>query len=349
MTIMQRLVPSLSVSLVLGLFSIGTLQRSDAADPKPTGDSAILPPNTSLEELWNAGEFTEGVAVNSQGMVYFSDIAFDVDEPGRIMTFDPASKEVTVHSPDSGKSNGLFFDTQGRLIAACGANGGHRAIVEIKPDGSVTKLYDKFEGKTFNSPNDLVIDSGGNIFFSDPRYVGPEPMELDHQSVYRISPEGEITRVTTSISKPNGVHLSPDGKRLYVAETNNGSFDVTKEPDPNNPPKKIMTLNAFVLKPDGTVGKQTHLADFGQQTGTDGMTIDTEGNIYAAVRRENRFGIVVFSPAGKERAYIPTPSLPTNCTFGVGEEAHSLYVTAGGGLYRIALKTTGFHPTLKTK
>lgn len=318
-------------------------------DGQPTGDPAILPPDSQLEELWNEGEFTEGVAVNSKGEVYFSDIAFDVDEPGRIMKFEPASKKITVHSPDSGKSNGLFFDAKGRLIAACGANGGHRAIVEIKPDGSVVKLYDKFEGKAFNAPNDLVIDSQGNIYFSDPRYVGPEPMELDHQSVYRITPNGKITRVTKTISKPNGVHLSPDEKRLYVAETNNGNFDVTQEPDPDNPPKMTMTLNAFVLKRDGTVGKQTQLQDFGQQTGTDGMTIDTEGNIYAAVRGDDRHGIIVYSPEGKERAYIPTEELPTNCTFGVGEDAHSLYVTAGGGLYRITLKSTGFHPTLKTK
>jgi gluconolactonase len=346
---MKRLIPLLSASLLLVHFSIGPLKVSGAAESKPAGDPAVLPPDSKLEELWNEGEFTEGVAVNSKGMIYFSDIAFDVDKPGRIMNFDPATKKVTVHSPDSGKSNGLFFDAKGRLIAACGANGGLRAIVEIKPDGSTAKLYDKFNGKAFNSPNDLVIDSHGNIYFSDPRYVGPEPMELDHQSVYRITPEGKVTRVTKTISKPNGVHLSPDEKRLYVAETNNGSFDVTKEPDPDNPPKMTMTLNAFVLNPDGTVGKQTQLADFGQKTGTDGMTIDTEGNIYAAVRNEDRFGIVVFSPEGKERAYIPTPSLPTNCTFGFGEDAHSLYVTAGGGLYRITLKSTGFHPTLKTK
>ena len=231
------------------------------------------------------------------------------------------------------------------MIAACGANNGHRAIVEIKPDGSVEKLVDKFEGKHFNAPNDLVIDSKGRIFFSDPRYVGPEPIELDHQSVYRIDPDGSVHRVTKNISKPNGVHISPDEKTLYVAETNNGTFDVTKET--KEKPKMIMTLNAFVLKPNGTVGKKTQLADFGQETGTDGMTIDTEGNIYAAVRKDSRHGIVVFSPKGKELAYIPTEELPTNCTFGIGKDAHTLYVTAGGGLYRITMKSTGFHPTLK--
>lgn len=312
---------------------------------KPTGDKSILPPNAKLEEIWNEGEFTEGVAVNAQGIVYFSDIAFNPKEKGRILKFDPKSGKVTVHCPDSGKSNGLFFDPKGRLIAACGANGGHRAIVEIKPDGKVSVLHNQFEGKHFNSPNDLVIDSKGNIFFSDPRYVGPEPIELDHQSVFRITPTGKVTRVTTNISKPNGVHISPDQKTLYVAETNNGSFDVTKTPDVK--PKMTMTLNAFELHADGTVGQKTQLADFGQETGTDGMTIDTAGNIYAAVRSESRFGIVVFAPDGTERAYIPTPTLPTNCTFGVGDQAQTLFVTAGGGFYKIVLKATGFHPTLK--
>ncbi|MDB4679641.1 MAG: SMP-30/gluconolactonase/LRE family protein [Planctomycetaceae bacterium] len=314
---------------------------------KPTGDTKILPNNSTLKEIWNEGEFTEGVAVNSKGDIYFSDIAFNPKEKGRILKLDPQSGTVKVHCKDSGKSNGLFFDSKGRLIAACGANGGHRAIVEIKPDGTVVVIQSKFDGKQFNSPNDLVIDSLNNIYFSDPRYVGPEPIELDHQSVFRITPQGKVTRVTTNISKPNGVHISPDQKTLYVAETNNGSFDVTKTPDVK--PKMTMTLNAFPLNANGTVGEKTQLADFGQEVGTDGMTVDTDGNVYAAVRSESRFGIVVYSPEGTERAFIPTPALPTNCTFGIGKQAHTLFVTAGGGLYQITLKTTGFHPTLKQK
>ncbi|HSG68994.1 MAG TPA: SMP-30/gluconolactonase/LRE family protein [Planctomycetaceae bacterium] len=327
----------------LGLLFAGSLAAAD----KPSGDPSILPAGAVLDEIWNEGEFTEGVAVGPDGVVYFSDIAFKAEEAGRILKFDPKTGKTTVHCADSGKSNGLFFDAKGRLIAACGANNGHRAIVEIKPDGSVKKLYDKFEGKKFNAPNDLVIDSQGRIFFSDPRYVGPEPLEIDMQSVYRIDTDGSIQRVTTTkqISKPNGVHLSPDEQTLYIAETDNGSFDVTKEPDEK--PELKMTLNAFELRPDGTLGKKTVLVKFGQETGTDGMTIDTRGNIYAAVRKESRHGIVVFTPEGKELAYIPTDDLPTNCTFGRGDDGSTLYVTAGGGLYRIKLKTTGSHPTGK--
>lgn len=335
---MTRYLLSLTVAL--------TAASSFAAD-KPTGSPDILPDGAVLEEVWNKGDFTEGVAAGPDGKIYFSDIAFTPGNVGRVMKYDPATNEVTVHSPNSGQSNGLFFDAHGRLIACCGANGGKRAVVEIKPDGKVHVLYDTFHGKRFNSPNDLVIDREGNIWFSDPRYVGEEPRELDLMCVYRVEPTGTIRRVTDgkNITKPNGVNMSPDGKTLYVAETDNGSFDVTKTPE--TPPKMKMTLNAFVINRDGTLGKKTVLHDFGQETGTDGMSIDTKGNIYAAVRRDSRHGITVFSPKGKELAYIPTDDLPTNCSFGIGPEAHTLYITAGKGLFRIKLKSTGYHPTRK--
>ncbi len=338
--------PSVKILCCLLLSSLACSYAGAFAADKPTGSDKILPPGAVLEELWNEGDFTEGVAAGPDGLIYFSDIAFMEGNKGRIMKFDPATGKTSVHCADSGQSNGLFFDPKGRLIAACGANAGLRAIVEIKPDGSTVVLHDRFNGRRFNAPNDLVIDKNGRIFFTDPRYIGPEPMEFDLMCVYRIEPDGAIHRATTTqITKPNGVHLSPDGKTLYVAETDNGSFDVTKTPDVK--PKVRMTLNAFPLNPDGTLGEKRVLVDFGEETGTDGMSIDTEGNIYAAVRRESRHGITVFDPAGKELAHIPTDDLPTNCSFGIAGEAQTLYVTSGKGLYRIKLKTTGFHPTRK--
>ena len=105
-----------------------------------------------------------------------------------------------------------------------------------------------------------------------------------------------------------------------------------------------MTLNAFPINDDGSLGKRRVLVDFGQQLGVDGMTVDVEGHIYAAVRSAERFGIVVYTPDGDELAYIPTPDLPTNCCFGRGSQAATLYVTAGTGLYRIQLNIPGYHP-----
>jgi gluconolactonase len=324
---------------------LASLGMPGLAEDGPTGDSAVLPAGAKLELLWNEGEFTEGVAVAKNGLVYFSDIAIEAKNPGRIMKFDPATGKTTVHVADSGQSNGLFFDPKGRLLAACGANIGLRGLCEVTSDGRMKVLVDKFEGHRFNAPNDLVIDPQGRAYFSDPRYVGKEPLELDHMSVYRFDTDGSLHRVTTDIRKPNGLILSPDAKTLYVAETDNGATGV--EPAGTPPKEPRMTLNAFPIKPDGSLGPKKVLVDFGKGTGTDGMTTDTDGRIYCAIRKDERHGIVVFSPDGKELAYIPTAPLPTNCTFGTGAESKTLYVTAGTGLYRIKLQATGYHPELK--
>ena len=144
----------------------------------------------------------------------------------------------------------------------------------------------------------------------------------------------------------NRLAFSQDGKTLYVTETNNGS---RHGPNPPYEPKPgRMTLNAFPIKSNGRLdtGKKKVLANFGKETGTDGMTIDVQGNIYAAVRMASKHGIIVYSPQGKELAYIPTETLPTNCSFGNGKESAMLYVTAGTGLYRIQLKIDGYHPAV---
>ncbi|QDT33670.1 Gluconolactonase precursor [Thalassoglobus polymorphus] len=328
--------------LTLSLFLI--LKSTLVADelPAPTGDPAIIPAGAKLEELWKEGLFTEGVAAAPDGRIYFSDISAG-DRPGRILRFDPSTKKTDVYCAGSGQSNGLMFDRNGNLIAACGANGGKIALCRIEEEGALKVLASKFDGKVFNSPNDLVIHPDGSIFFSDPRYVGTEPTELDHMSVFRFDPKTQkLTRVTTEITKPNGVILSPDGSTLYVAETNRGTTEVAKAKSSNS--KSRMTLNAFRIKKDGTLGKRKILHDFGDQLGIDGMTVDTNGNIYAAVRSAERHGIIVFSPAGHVKAYIPTPDLPTNCCFGTGEGKQTLYLTVGKGLYRIKLKSTGYHP-----
>ncbi|MFG0334512.1 MAG: SMP-30/gluconolactonase/LRE family protein [Maioricimonas sp. JB049] len=318
------------------------LPAAGAADPVPTGDPGILPADARLEMLWNEGSFTEGVAVAPDGTICFSDIPGE-EAPGKIYRFDPATGKTTVLCDDSGKSNGLMFDRHGRLIAACGANRGRQALCEISPEGEVRELVSRFNGKRFNSPNDLVIHPDGSIYFSDPRYVGPEPVELDLMSVYRYVPATKkVTRLDTDISKPNGLVLSPDAQILYVAETDNRSLGAA-DPAPADA-RRRMTLNALPVRPDGTLGPRRVMVDFGQENGVDGMTVDVKGNIYAAVRSEPRHGIAVYSPAGKERAFIPTTELPTNCCFGTGDEATRLYVTVGTGLARIRLKNRGFHP-----
>ncbi len=316
-------------SVTLALFTLAMASTCSESSAQVFPDGAVL------EELWNEGDFTEGVAVRADGIVFFSDILRDPEKPGRILRFDPATKTTTVFCKDSRKSNGLFFDATGRLLACCGANGGAMALCEVTKDGKVVSLVERFEGKRLNSPNDLVVHPNGSVYFSDPRYIGPEPIELDHQSVFRYDLKTkQLSRATTDIEKPNGIHVSPDGRTLYVAETNNGSTgqDPNQQPTPGR-----MTLNAFDVAADGALSNKRVLVDFGDQLGTDGMAVDKNGNIFAAVRSANRFGIVVYSPTGRELDYLKTPTLPTNCCFGIGEDSSTLYVTAGGGLHRVNL------------
>ena len=301
--------------------------------------------DNEVEELWNEGGFTEGAASGPDGCIYFSDFAQPFESgPARVHRYDPRTDETSVYCPDSGMGNGLMFTRDGRLMGCCASPlGGHRALVEFKPDGKVKIIASKFEGKRFNSPNDLVIDRRGRIYFTDPKYVGPEEMELARFDVYRLDPDSSLRIATSEVDKPNGIILSPDQKTIYIAETDNGSAKADIE---KNPTRGSMKLKAASVAADGSLGKTRVLVDFGDQLGIDGMTMDTEGRIYAAVRSEKRPGIYVFSPEGEELAYVKTPDLPTNCCFGRADEISRLYVTIGGGLYRIKTTATGYHPAI---
>jgi gluconolactonase len=291
-----------------------------AVDPSETA-KPIVPPDAKLEKVWGEGEFTEGPAYGPDGCVYFSDIG------DRIMRYDPATDKTTEYRNPSGRANGLDFDPQGRLVAAEGADsGGLRRITRTEKDGKIAVLADRWKGKKFNSPNDLTIDLKGRIYFSDPRYVGDEPREIDTESVYRIDPDGKLTQLITDVEKPNGVILSPDMKTLYVADSN---------------PKGKQQLLAFPLKEDGSVGAKRVLYDFGKGRGIDGMVVDAKGNLYAAAGDGDTGGVYVFSPEGKRLGFIPTPETPSNCAFG-DKDRKTLYMTAGKSLYRIRTNAEGF-------
>jgi gluconolactonase len=284
-------------------------------------DAAIVPDGAKLEKLWGEGEFTEGPAYGPGGYVYFSDIG------DRIMRFEPATGKTTEYRNPSGRANGLDFDPQGRLVACEGANkGGNRRVSITEAGGKVRSLADRWNGKRFNSPNDCTVDRQGRVYFTDPRYGGDEPREIDTESVYRIDPDGSVTQIITDVQKPNGIVLSPDMKTLYVADSN---------------PKGNQHLLAFPLKEDGTVGEKRLLHDFGTDRGIDGMCVDAQGNIYGAAGQGKTGGVYVFSPEGKQLAFLPVPETPTNCVFG-GKERKTLYVTAGKSLYRIGLNAEGF-------
>lgn len=283
--------------------------------------------------------FLEGPAVDAQGTVFFSDIAGN-----RIMKM-TADGKVSVFRADSGRTNGNAFDAQGRLISCEGNEQGvgRRRIVRTDmKTGKIQILTDRYDGKRYNSPNDVCVDSKGRIWFTDP-YYGTErgSLEMDVEGVYRIDPEGKVTRVLTQkeVQRPNGIAISPDAKTLYV-------IDSHPKPGGN---RKIW---AFAIDDEGMPGKQRLVYDFGKARGGDGMKLDIKGNLWVAagisVKRgpgetlDVPPGIHVISPKGTLLGRIPIPeNLITNLAFG-GPERKTLYVTAGKTVYRIGVNVSGY-------
>ncbi|MEX0676504.1 MAG: SMP-30/gluconolactonase/LRE family protein [Pirellulales bacterium] len=325
-------------------------------------ENTIVPEGAKLQRLYTRtakinGGLTEGPAVAPDGSIYFTDIG-DGTDPGLIVRFDPKTKKTTVFTDDSGKANGLACDAAGNLIACEGSDyGGRRVSRWNLRSGKRETIADRYQGKRFNAPNDLCLDSKGRIYFTDPRYLGREPRELEHRAVYRIDADGTVVEITHEVEKPNGIALAPDEKTLYVADHNNGTDQI----DPTAPPPKLgaMTILAFPLDADGLAsGPAKTIVDYGNEPGCDGMCVDVEGNIYLTNRSPKRPGVMVIDPAGRELAFIPTgppdqPSgkppvgLPSNCEFGIGDEATTLYVTIDKSLYRIRLKVAGYHVNKK--
>ena len=280
----------------------------------------LVAPGAKVEKLWGEGEFTEGGAILADGSLVFSDIG------NAIMRFDPVSKSVTPYRKPSGRSNGMIVDPQGRLIVAEGANtGGGRRVSITERDGTIRTLADSYQGKRFNSPNDVAVDRFGRVYMSDPRYVGDEPRELDFEGVFRIDPDGKVAKLDTGASKPNGMVVSPDGKTLYIAD--------------NGPKGK--SLIAADLDEKGNVSHPRILVELGNGRGIDGMTVTTKGWIVATAGSGADAGVYVFDPQGKTLGTIPVPDAPANVEFG-GPEDSTLYIMAGKSLYRVETLMKGY-------
>lgn len=284
--------------------------------------------------------FLEGPAVDAAGNVFFSDIAGN-----RILKLDPQGA-VTTFRPDSGRTNGNTFDAQGRLISCEGTEQGvgrRRVVRTDMKTGAVEVLTERFEGKRYNSPNDVVVDSRGRIWFTDPFYAPDRSvMEHEHEAVYRIDPDGRVERVITqpAIGRPNGLAITPDDRTLYLVDSN------YIRPDGN---RKIW---AFDIAAEGTVSNQRLVFDFGRGRGGDGMRLDTKGNLWVAAgihrpRSANETGdvpagVYVISPDGKLLGRIPIPEdVITNLAFG-GTDKRTLYITAGKMLYQVRVAVPGY-------
>jgi gluconolactonase len=265
----------------------------------------------SFERVAGPFAFSEGPVWDGEA-VLFTDIP-----KNRIMRYVHRSGACEVYRTATEGANGLTLDNEGRLVACAGVG---RRVVRYEPDGSCTTLADRFGGQRLNSPNDVIVDRQGRIWFTDPCYGDRSTMELDHDSVYRLDPTADgalsITRVTSDTIRPNGLALSPAEDVLYVAES---------------PPSPLgqRELRAYPILPGGSLGSPRVLHNFGLNRGIDGMRVDSAGAIVAACGWD-RGGpgprIAVFSSDGAVLAEHPVPDSPTNCAFG-DEDGHALYVT----------------------
>jgi gluconolactonase len=273
-------------------------------------DSGIIAPGAKVERLAGGFKFTEGPAADAQGNVFFTDQPND-----RILKWSIDGKLSTFLEP-CGRSNGLCFDAQGNLWACADEK---NEMWRIDPAGKATVIIKDYQGKLLNGPNDVWLRPDGGVYFSDPfykrNYWKRGPAEQDCQAVYFLTPDHKsLRRVADDLKQPNGLIGTPDGKTLYVAD--------------------IAARKTYVyrVQPDGSLtGKKLFC-----ELGSDGMTIDSAGNVYLTGR-----GVIVFDPSGKQIEHIAVPEPWTaNVCFG-GRDGHTLFITASTGLYGLQMRVRG--------
>ena len=279
-------------------------------ESKPAG---VVAPGEKVVLLASEFKFTEGPAADAEGNVFFTDQPND-----RICKWSVDGKLTTFLQP-CGRSNGLFFDKEGNLYACADME---NELWKIDPQGNVTVLIKDYKGKRLNGPNDLWIDPKGGIYFTDPLYkrdywTRDPAMQQDGQHVYYLPPGGkEPTRVATDLTQPNGIIGTPDGEHLYIADIG------------------ARKTYRYKINPDATLSEKTLFCSMG----SDGMTIDIEGNIYLTGR-----GVTVFNPEGKQIEQIPIPEGWTaNVCFG-GKDRDTLFITASDSLYAVKMRVKGVY------
>lgn len=298
---------------------------------------ALIAPDAKIEILAKDFDWIEGpVWVKDGGYLLFSDIPPNVvfkwkQGEGVTQYLKPAG--YTGSTPRGGEkgSNGLAIDSRGRLVL-CQHGDRRLAIMDAPlsaPQPKFTTLADRYDGKRFNSPNDLTFKSNGDVYFTDPPY-GMEKQfedparEIPFQGVYRRDGSGKVTLLTREMTRPNGIAFSPDERTLYVAQS-----------DP-----QAAIWRAFDVNTDGSLGASRVLLDVTPPVKSrkglpDGMKVDAAGNIFGT----GPGGVLVMSPQGKHLGTIMTGQATSNCAF--GDDGRTLYFTADMYLMRVRLKTKG--------
>ena len=313
---------------------IGQIERLD-----PQLDELIAP-DAQIEVLAEDFQWSEGPVWHRAGDgLLFCDIprnsVYKWSDGGGLELFLRPSG-YTGADPRGGElgSNGLIIDDKGHLILC---QHGDRRVARLaapldakkKPEANFVTVAERWEGKRFNSPNDLVRHKSGAIYFTDPPYGllkggDPKTAEVDFNGVYRVAPDGKVTLVTRVMTKPNGLALTPDQKTLYIGQS-----------DGDAP-----LWRAFPVKDDGSLGEPkvffdaTALAKAGAKGSPDGMKVDRHGNVFAT----GPGGVLVISPQGKHLGTIGTGQSIANCAFG-GDDGGTLYMTSHMFLCRVKVKT----------
>jgi gluconolactonase len=353
---MPRAPTSLSTLLrAAGALALVLLTASCTGLVRP---AAVLAPDAAWEEVSRAGKvYAEGVVAAKDGSVYVSDLTRtallrEKNPRGTIYRYDPATGKTSKYLEPSGMAVGLHVDRNGDLIIAQDADGGGRALVRRDlATGKTSLVANAYRGKRLNSPNDVTSDAQGRIYFTDARYGEPEPAELPN-AVYRIDADGgRLVQLSTDILRPNGIEVSPDGKRLYVSASNTARLP----PNPNGPAQDRfgITMGGVVvydLDADGNVanGRLFYRRD---DLLADGMAMDADGDLYVVLHnanpREPKGAVVALDPNGAVLAELPLPAgaLPTNLGFGRGADAASLYMTTAlpWRLYRLKTVRRGHY------
>jgi gluconolactonase len=273
--------------------------------------AAIIQDGAKLEKIASEYKFTEGPACDAAGNVFFTDQPND-----RIVKWSASDGKLTTFKQPCGRSNGLCFDKQGNLWACADEK---NELWRIAPDGNVTVVLKEYQGKLLNAPNDIWIRPDGGIYFSDPFYKRDYwkrgPSEQDGQHVYYLAPDHKtLKRVTTDLDQPNGLIGTPNGKTLYVADI------------------RAKKTYAYDIQRDGTLTNKRLFCE----SGSDGMTIDNEGNVYLTGK-----GVLVFDKTGKQIEHIEVPERWTaNICFG-GKDRRTLFITASVSVYTLRMRVHG--------
>jgi gluconolactonase len=300
-----------SVWLIGAAAAIFLLGLPSAGNAEPASLSTIAAPGAALEKIAGGFAFTEGPATDTNGNVFFTDQPND-----RILEWHAADGAITTFLQPCGHSNGLCFDSHGDLWACADEK---NALWRISPKGKATVVIADYGGKLLNGPNDVWIRPDGGLYLTDPFYVrdywkrGPKEQEME--AVYYLAPGSKtLVRVVSDMRQPNGIIGTPDGKTLYVADIGAGKTYV------------------YAIAKDGSLEDKRLFCSLG----SDGMTLDSDGNVYLTGH-----GVTVFDKTGTQIAHIPIAETWTgNICFG-GTDRKTLFITASTSVYKLAMRVHG--------